>query len=110
MYRPNVIHPSHYRPNPLQPMVGMGPNPLQPGIMVMPPPTNTNFVGGHLHMQLQRVLKDSAFDKVVNTNRAMDPKMLEFKQFCTSLYGDHYLAQIVTEENAFAFLFIMHIV
>ena len=105
MYRPNVIHPSHYRPNPLQMMVGMGPNPLQPGMTVMPIPTNTNFVGGPLHNQSQRVLKDSAFDKVVNTNRAMDPKMLEFKQFCTSLYGNHYLAQIVTEEKAFAFLF-----
>ena len=56
-------------------------------------------------MQLQRVLKDPAFDKVVNTNRAMDPKMLECKQFCTNLYGDHYLAQIVTEEKAFTFLF-----
>ena len=94
MYHPNVTHPSHYHPNP-----------IQPGMVVMPPPTSNNFVRGHFHMQSQRVLQDSAFDKVVNTNRAMDPKMLEFKQFCTSIYGTNYLAQIVSEEKSFAFLF-----
>ena len=64
------------------------------------------YTGGRFHAQLQRVLRDSAIDKVKNTNRAMDPKMLEFKQFCASVYGNQgYLTQIVTEEKAFAFLF-----
>ena len=35
----------------------------------------------------------------------MDPKILYFKQFSTSIYGTNYLTQIVSEEKAFAFLF-----
>ena len=56
-------------------------------------------------MQSHRVLQDSIYDKVLNKNRAMDPKILKFNFFCTSLYGTDYLAQIITEEKAFAFLF-----
>ena len=35
----------------------------------------------------------------------MDPKMFEFKQFYTSIYGTDYVAQIVTEEKASTFFF-----
>ena len=65
----------------------------------------SSFIGGKYHAQSQRVLRDSSLDQVVNTNRAYDPKMLEFKQFCSSLYGDDPSAQIVDEEKAFVFLF-----
>ena len=66
---------------------------------------NHGFVGGSFHAQSQEVLRESKSNKVGNTNRAYDPKMLEFKQFCNSLYGDDDLSQIVTEEKNFAFLF-----
>ena len=88
MYRPNFLRTSYHQSN------------------GTPSNGTTHFTGGSFHAQSQRVLRDSAIDKVKNTNRAMDPKMLEFKQFCTSVYGNQgYLTQIVTEEKAFAFLF-----
>ena len=65
----------------------------------------SSFVGGEFHAQSQQVLRESNSNKIANTNRAYDPKMLEFKQFCASLYGNDYLAPIVTEEKIFAFLF-----
>ena len=68
-------------------------------------PNNISFVGGAFHCQSQQVLRESKSIKVGNTNRAYDPKMLEFRQFCDSIYGNDYLAQIVTEEKNFPFLF-----
>ena len=67
--------------------------------------STTSFVGGAFHAQSQQVIRESNSNKIRNTNRAYDPKMLEFRQFCASLYGNDYLAQIVTEEKNFAFLF-----
>ena len=67
--------------------------------------STSSFVGGAFHAQSQQVIRESKSNKVGNTNRAYDPKMLEFRQFCVSLYGNDYLAQIVTEERNFVFLF-----
>ena len=66
---------------------------------------NVKFVGGAFHYESQQVLRESKSHKVKNTKRAYDPKILEFRQFCDSIYGNDYLAQIVTEEKNFAFLF-----
>ena len=45
-------------------------------------------------MQSHRVLQDSVYDKVLNKNRAMDPKILKFKIFDESiwhrLFGSDY--------------------
>ena len=56
-------------------------------------------------MQSQIVLREGKSNKVTNTNRAYDPKMLEFQQFCHSVYGNTLDAQLVTEERNFAFLY-----
>ena len=66
---------------------------------------NSSFVGGDYHTQSQRVLKDSDINKAQNTECAYDPKVLEFLQFCTSLYGNIPSSRIVDEEKSFAFLF-----
>ena len=66
---------------------------------------NSSFVGGEYHAQSQRVLKHSDIDKAQNIKRAYDPKVLEFLQFCTSLYGNTPSPRIVDEKNFFAFLF-----
>ena len=63
------------------------------------------FTGGSYHQKSQRVLRDSALDKVANTNRAYEPKMNEFKQFCANVYGNDDYAQTVTEDKSFAVSF-----
>ena len=70
--------------------------------------STSSFVGGAFHAQLQQVLQESNNNKIANTNQAYDPKMLEFKQFCASLYGNDYLAPIVTEEKNLLFYSIRH--
>jgi len=65
----------------------------------------TIFQGGQFHLQSQRVLREGKRNKITNTNRAYDPKMLEFQQFCHSIYGNTLDAQLVTEEKNFAFLY-----
>ena len=55
-------------------------------------PNNVSFIGGAFHCQSQQVLCESKTDKVRNTSRAYDPKMVEFRQFCDSIYGNDYLS------------------
>ena len=66
---------------------------------------NTSFVGGAFHCQSQQVPRESKTNRVKNTNRAYNTKILDFRQFCDIIYGNYYLAQIVTEEEYFACLF-----
>ena len=75
-----------------------------PNTTLLNNPYRTVFQGGQFHLQSQRVLREGEKNKVTNTNRAYDPKMIEFKQFCVSVYADTPDMHLITEEKNCIFI------
>ena len=50
------------------------------------------------------IAKASESAKPVNTKKAYQPKITEFKQFCDSIYGKEENPRFVTEEKAYGFV------
>ena len=64
-----------------------------------------SFTSGQYAAQAQRVLCDALLDIPLNTNKAYKPKETEFLQFARTVFSDHPIPDIVTEEKVFAFLY-----
>ena len=64
-----------------------------------------SFVSGQYATQAQRVLKENEKLGRLNTKKAYDPKIEEFKEFCNDQFSHHDFPSCVTEEKTFAFLY-----